>query len=218
MTEEIKNTEIENSSADENDGVSFTHEEYLAMTEAVLFAAGYPLTYEKLSETPLLSVEEVVKIVKELSEKYSSETRGLHLLVYDDSCQLCTREEYAPQIRVALGIKQGGRLSNSALETLAIVAYSQPVTRLQIEKIRGVDSQYAVASLCAKNLIEPKGRLELPGRPVIFGTTADFLRCFGISSLDELPDAKAFVSAAQVKLGEDAEEGAEEDGAVEITV
>ena len=187
--------------------------------EAILFAAGHPMSYEKLVEVLGYFGAQIKKKVFSMAERYNSdENRGIMLLAFDQTCQLCTREEYAPQIRVALGIKQGGRLSNSALETLAIVAYSQPVTRLQIEKIRGVDSQYAVASLCAKNLIEPKGRLELPGRPVIFGTTADFLRCFGISSLDELPDAKAFVSAAQVKLGEDAEEGAEEDGAVEITV
>ena len=183
----------------------FSGDELLAALEAMLFAAGYPLEYEKLAYITGNTVEQTVNAVKELSDSYESTKKGLTILMFDDSCQICTREEYAPQIREALGIRQGGRLSNSALEVLAIVAYSQPVTRLQIEKIRGVDSQYAVASLLAKNLIEPKGRLELPGRPMIFGTTADFLRCFGISSLDELPDASAFVSSAQVRLTEQTE-------------
>ena len=202
MTE---NAEIINAPGEVFDGDSL----YAAL-EAMLFAAGYPLPYERLAEITGNTVEKIKKAAAELSKMYENEKRGLHVLLFDDSCQLCTREEYAPQIREALGIKQGGRLSNSALEVLAIIAYSQPVTRLQIEKVRGVDSQYAVASLLAKNLIEPKGRLELPGRPIVFGTTADFLRCFGISSLDELPDASSFISSAQIKLT-DAEDGGEEE-------
>lgn len=193
----------------------FDKDTLYAALEAMLFAAGYPLPYERLAEITGNTTERIKEAAAELSKLYESEKRGLHVLLFDDSCQICTREEFAPQIREALGIKQGGRLSNSALEVLAIVAYSQPVTRLQIEKVRGVDSQYAVASLLAKNLIEPKGRLELPGRPMVFGTTADFLRCFGISSLDELPDASSFVSSAQIKLTDADDSDANEKGVTE---
>lgn len=189
---------------------------YKAIIEAILFAAGYPLPYEKIAEVADISEEDALRYIAEIKQEYEDRESGLMIITYHDSCQICTKEKYAPEVRVALGIKQGGRLSNSALEVLAIVAYSQPVTRLQIEKIRGgIDCQYAVASLCAKNLIEPKGRLDMPGRPLVYGTTPDFMRCFGLSTLDELPEAKAFVSTAQMKFeeldGEGVSEGAEEE-------
>ena len=106
---------------------------------------------------------------------------------YDNACQLCTKEKYLPHIRVALGIRRNGTLSNSSIEVLAIVAYHQPVTRAYIDTVRGVDSAYAVSSLLERGLIESVGRLDAPGRPMLYGTTADFLRCFGLSSLSELP-------------------------------
>jgi len=109
------------------------------------------------------------------------------LLTFADSCQLCTREEYGTCIREALGIRRGGNLSASSIEVLAIVAYNEPVTRAFIDTVRGVDSSYSVTSLCEKHLIESCGRLEVPGRPLLYKTTPDFLRVFGIQSLDELP-------------------------------
>ncbi|MBR6768166.1 MAG: SMC-Scp complex subunit ScpB [Clostridia bacterium] len=171
--------------------------------EAVLFAAGYPVPYERLSE--LCEAEEALvrEVVSDLSDKYKAGEFGIQILLFDEACQMCTKETYESYVRDALGLKQGGKLSNSSLEVLAIVAYHQPVTRSQIEKIRGVDSSYAVSSLTMKKLIEEKGRLDVPGRPVLFGTTADFLRCFGLTSLDDLPDASTFLDETQTSFDEE---------------
>lgn len=171
--------------------------------EAVLFAAGYPVPYERLAELCEANEARVREAVSELSDKYMAGEFGIQILLFDEACQMCTKEAYESYVREALGLKQGGKLSNSSLEVLAIVAYHQPVTRSQIEKIRGVDSSYAVSSLTMKKLIEEKGRLDVPGRPVLFGTTADFLRCFGLTSLDDLPDASTFLDESQTSFDEE---------------
>ena len=176
--------------------------ELFPVIEAVLFAAGYPVPYERLSELTESSETLVREAVSALSEKYRAGEFGIQVIEFDSECQMCTKEEYEAYVREALGIKQGGKLSNSSLEVLAIVAYHQPVTRSQIERIRGVDSSYAVSSLVMKKLIEEKGRLEVPGRPVLFGTTSDFLRCFGFSSLADLPDASTFLADTQTSFDE----------------
>ena len=157
--------------------------------EAILFAAGHPVEYEKLSLVLGLSVNDVKAICAEMAKEYESPAshRGILLLMYPDTCQLSTKEEYLPYIREALGIKRGGNLSNSTMEALAIVAYNQPVTRSDVDNIRGVDSSYAMTSLIDKGLIEVCGRLEAPGRPMLYATSDKFLRVFGISSLEELP-------------------------------
>ncbi len=157
--------------------------------EAILFAAGHPVEYEKLSEVLGLSVKDLKAILSEMAKEYESPAsrRGLLLLTYPNACQLSTKEEFLPYIREALGIKRGGNLSNSTMEALAIVAYNQPVTRSDVDNIRGVDSSYAMTSLIDKGLIEVCGRLEAPGRPMLYATSDKFLRVFGISSLEELP-------------------------------
>ncbi len=157
--------------------------------EAVLFAAGHPLTYEKLGQVFEVSPSEAKSIVTEYAEEYNNGkvTRGLLLLTFDDCCQLCTKEDYIREIRIALGIRRGGNLSASSLETLAIIAYNQPVTRAYVDTVRGVDSSYAVSSLVERGMIESKSRLDAPGRPMLYTTTAAFLRCFGLTSLDDLP-------------------------------
>ena len=121
--------------------------------------------------------------------------RGIQLLTFPDACQLSTKEVFAPYIREALGIKRGGNLSASSLEVLAVVSYNQPVTRSFIDNIRGVDSSYAVTSLLDKGLIEACGRLEAPGRPMLYQTTEKFLRVFGLSSLADLPETEALQTA-----------------------
>ena len=158
-----------------------------AIIEAVLFAAGYPLEYEKLAEVAEVSLSEVRYAVECLKEQYAAEAHGIQLVTYADSCQFCTCEGYENYIRKALGIKQSGRLSASSMEVLAIVAYNQPVTKAVIEQIRGVDSSYALSILMEKSLIETVGRLDVPGKPNLYGTTQDFLRVFGLASLQELP-------------------------------
>lgn len=156
--------------------------------EAVLFAAGHPLTYEKLSRLFDMTPKKTKEFVVDFAAEYNSFDRGIILLAMDECAQICTRQEYAPQIKEALDIKRGGNLSNSSIETLAIIAYNQPVTRTYVDTVRGVDSTYAVNNLLDKGLIEPKGRVDAPGRPMLYGTTPDFLRVFGINSISELPD------------------------------
>ena len=162
-----------------------------AAIEAILFAAGHPVTYEKLAEVLDLFESQVKEKVIAYAREYNKdEKKGIMLLTFDDRCQLCTKEQYLPCIKDALGIRKGGNLSASSLEVLAIIAYNQsirPVTRAFVDLVRKVDSAYIVASLCEKNLIEPCGRLDAPGRPHVYRTTATFLRCFGIDSLEQLP-------------------------------
>lgn len=162
--------------------------------EAVLYAAGHPVTYAKLAEVLSSTPAKIRDIVREYADEYnsprSSVERGVLLLCYDDSCQLSTDEAYGDYVRSALGIKRGGNLSASSLEVLAIIAYNEPVTRAYIDTVRGVDSSYAVSSLADKHMIEPCGRLDVPGRPMLYRTTADFLRVFGLNSLADLPAVK----------------------------
>lgn len=185
----MTNTEQQNEQKNTLAPIEGAKENFEEVLEAILFAAGHPVSYEKLGElfemSPSLVKERVVAYSAIYNE--SGTPRGILLLPYDNSCQLCTKEKYLPHIRVALGIKRSGTLSNSSIEVLAIVAYHQPVTRAYVDTVRGVDSAYAVSSLLERGLIESVGRLDAPGRPMLYGTTADFLRCFGLSSLAELP-------------------------------
>ena len=157
--------------------------------EAILYAAGYPVKYAKIAEVLGLEERDTKTLIEHMAKEYNSERskRGINLLMFDDTCQLCTKEQYAPYIREALGIRRGGNLSASSMEVLAIVAYNQPLTRTFVDQVRGVDSSYAMNSLIDKGLIEACGRLDAPGRPMLYVTTEKFLRVFGLTSLSELP-------------------------------
>ncbi len=157
--------------------------------EAILYAAGYPVKYSKLAEVLGLDEQSTRTIVESMAQSFNSDKskRGISLLMFDDTCQFCTKEQYAPYIREALGIRRGGNISASSMEVLAIVAYNQPITRSFIDQVRGVDSSYAVNSLIDKGLISSCGRLDAPGRPMLYATTEKFLLVFGINSLSELP-------------------------------
>lgn len=160
--------------------------------EAILFAAGHPVTYTALSHVFDMTPARIKDRVFEYALRYNApqHPRGVILLTYTDSCQLCTKQDYLPEIRLALGIKKSGTLSSSSMEALAIVAYNQPVTRVFVDTLRRADSSYAMNNLIDRGLIESKGRLDVPGRPMIYGTTSDFLRCFGFNSLEDLPRAE----------------------------
>ncbi|MBQ9070344.1 MAG: SMC-Scp complex subunit ScpB [Clostridia bacterium] len=160
--------------------------------EAVLFAAGHPVSYATLARVFDMTPSKVKDKIFEYAIKYNDPKafpRGVMLLTYAESCQLCTKENYLHEIRDALGIRKSGSLSTAAMETLAVVAYNQPVTRVFVDTIRKVDSSYAMNSLIDRGLIECVGRLDVPGRPMQYGTTSDFLRCFGLKSIEELPSA-----------------------------
>ena len=168
-------------------------EELSATIEAILFAAGHPMSYATLAETLGYKEKEIRAHVKDMTEDYDG--RGFLLLAFEDTCQLCTREQYSPYVRSALGIRRGGNLSASSMEVLAIVAYNQPVTRAFIDTVRGVDSSYATTSLCEKGLIAVTGHLDAPGRPSLLCTTDKFLRVFGLNSLSDLPPAEQLIMA-----------------------
>ena len=172
--------------------------------EAILFAAGHPMSYAKIGEVLGQSERDIKLIIQELAEKYNNADRGTMMLCFDSECQICTREEFAPYIREALGIRRGGNLSASSLEVLSVVAYNQPVTRSFIDTVRGVDSSYAVNSLIEKELIEACGVLDAPGRPRLYATTDTFLRCFGLSSLDDLPEVENLPLTPEAQAEKDA--------------
>lgn len=155
--------------------------------EAVLFSVGEPIEIERLSQA--LEVDELLlgQVLENLRAAYDERNGGLCILKLDNKYQICSRKQYADQIRKVLEIKRNAPLSQAALEVLAIIAYNQPVTKAFVEQIRGVDCSGVISTLCQRSLIEEKGRLDLPGRPLIYGTTSNFLRCFCLSSLDDLP-------------------------------
>jgi len=155
--------------------------------EAILFAMGDSVELEKLASAIGHNEETTKKLIHNMMDKYEAQDRGIRIIELDNAYQLCTKKEmYEYLIRVA---KQPKRyvLTDVLLETLSIVAYKQPVTKLEIEKIRGVKSDHAVNKLVEYGLVEETGRLDAPGRPLLFGTTEEFLRRFSVHSLDELP-------------------------------
>ncbi len=162
--------------------------ELVARLEAVLFAIGEPVEVTRIAQGIGLNVDVVEQGLHILKEKYEDDSFGICLLKLDDKYQICTKKQFADDIRNVIEVKKNAPLSQAAFETLAIIAYNQPVTKAFVEQIRGVDCSGVISNLCQKSLIEEKGRLDLPGRPLIYGTTPEFLRCFCISSLDELPE------------------------------
>ncbi len=155
--------------------------------EAVLFASGEPVPVARLSLVFGVPEEDILVTAEKLGEYYEKNRRGIRLLRLGGSLQLCSAPEHAKLIARVIEHRAAPKLSPSALEALAVIAYFQPVTRAYVEQVRGVDSSYTVSSLAEKGLIEPAGRLDAPGRPTLYRTTEAFLRVMGISSLDELP-------------------------------
>ncbi len=156
--------------------------------EAILFASGEAFSISRISLILGADVKEVELAAAFLQNEYKENRRGMRILRLDDKLQMCSAPEYAQIISLAMEQRKPPALSQSALETLAVVAYFQPVTRAYIDQVRGVDSSYTVSSLTERGLIEICGKLDVPGRPAIFRTTDVFLRTMGISSLDELPE------------------------------
>lgn len=172
--------------------------EYDSIIESILFASGDPFPVKRLAALLDISEEEVGKAATRIADSYSFDNRGIRLIWLEDSLQLCSSPENADWVRRALDNRRPPRLSQAAMEVLAIVAYYQPVTRTYIEQIRGIDSSYTVGLLADKGLIEPCGRLDVPGRPVLFRTTAAFLRAFGLKSLEQLPPKTAELPGSEL--------------------
>ena len=159
--------------------------------EGILFAAGEPVGTERISLTLEVDKATVDTVCQRLADRYSYERRGIRLLRLDSSYQLASAPEYADLIRRTFESRRPAKLSQPALEVLAVIAYYQPVTRAYVDQIRGVDSAYTVGLLLERELIEECGRLPVPGRPILYRTTKTFLRSFGLSSLEELPELPA---------------------------
>ena len=161
---------------------------YKAIIEAILFTMGESVELEKIADAIELSKKDTKKLIEELQEEYkNSENIGMNIIELDGAYQMCTKPQmYEYLIRIAKQPKKRV-LTDVMLETLSIIAYKQPVTKAEIEKIRGVSSDHAVSKLIDYNLVQELGRLDAPGRPLLFGTTEEFLRSFGVQSVDELP-------------------------------
>ena len=172
-----------------------------SIIESILFVSGDPVKLSRIAAVLGVGEFDIDAAANRMRDKYSFERRGIRLVKLEDTLQLCSSPEYADYIRRALETRKPPQLSQPALEVLAIVAYFQPVTRVYIEQVRGVDSVYTVGLLLDRGLIEPCGRLAAPGRPMLYRTTSAFLRTFGISSVSELPELPEIETTGDAREG-----------------
>ena len=186
--------------------------------EAILFASGEPVPAARISLVLEVPEEDIFAAAEELSSELSEESRGIRLLRLGGNLQLCSAPEYAMLITKTLEQRKPPMLSQPALETLAVVAYFQPVTRAYVDQVRGVDSTYTVGVLLERGLIERCGRLDVPGRPSLLRTTDAFLRTMGISKLEELPELPDLSSSEAAKNLEAAIERLSSDGADQLVI
>lgn len=159
-----------------------------AILEAILFTMGNSVEVSRLAEVIETDVKTTKEILKEMKEDYDNSGRGISIMELEDSVQLCTKGEYYDYLIKIAKTPKRYTLTDTVLETLSIIAYKQPVTRQEIERVRGVSCDHAVNKLLEYDLIMEVGRMDAPGRPLLFGTTEQFLRSFGVSSIDELPE------------------------------
>lgn len=155
--------------------------------EAILFTMGESVEAEKIAAAIDHDVDTTIRMIHNMMDNYEAEGRGIKIIELDGSFQLCTKQEYYDTLIKVCSQPKKYTLSDAALETLSIIAYKQPITKMEIEKIRGVNSDRAVNKLAELELVKEVGRLDAPGRPMLFGTTEEFLRTFGVQSIDELP-------------------------------
>ena len=161
--------------------------QYQAAVEAIVFASGEPVPLSRMALALELDEETTARIADDWVQDVNTRGGGLTALKLDDRYQLCSSKDCAAYVRKAMDIRRNTPLSQAAMEVLAIIAYNQPVSRPFVEQVRGVDCSAVMQGLQQKGLIEERGRMDLPGRPLLYGTTPNFLRCFGISSLEQLP-------------------------------
>lgn len=178
-------------------------EQLMRILEAILFAAGERIEVARLAQVLELDPKEIVQAADRLSDELAYERRGIRVLRLENGYQMVSSGEMADYITKALETRKPPKLSSSQLETLTVIAYYQPATKAMVEQIRGADSSYSVAALMNKKLIEEAGRLNVPGRPIQYKTTPDFLRTFGLSSLEELPPIEKIAFGEPIELPEE---------------
>ena len=183
--------------------MSVDMKEIASAVEGILFAAGEPVDIKRICLALELDRETAETVLRQLGDGYAFERRGIRLLRMEDSYQLCSAPEYADVIRKAFEVRKPAKLSQPALEALTIIAYYQPTTRAYVDQVRGVDSSYTVGLLLDRGLIEECGRLQVPGRPILYRTTKHFLRSFHLSSLDDLPEIPGMEAEGQIRLAAD---------------
>ena len=159
--------------------------------EAAIFASGEPLKTEQLSRSLDISPEDTEEALGIIAQRFNSDESGIRLIRIKDAVQFCSDKKYVSEVRKVLELTRNTPLSPAAMEVLSLVAYNEPVTKAYVEQVRGVDCSGVISNLINRELIEERGRLELPGRPLVYGVTDNFYRCFGISSLEELPPIEA---------------------------
>lgn len=172
--------------------LSFDMDYFVIAAEAALFAVGSAIKFDKLAESLDTKAEYIPIILEELQKRYKTRETSIEVIIMEDCAVLCTKSIYGNIVRKALEIRKNQPLSKAALEVLAVIAYNQPTTRAFVEKVRGVESPSVVSTLVEKGLIEECGRLDTPGRPVLYATTPIFLRTFGLASINELGSAPEF--------------------------
>lgn len=191
-------------------------EEIGRAVEAILFAAGDPVGAQRMAQAIGVGTDQVEAALKTLMDAYSFQRRGMRIIQLEDAYQMVSAQDMSDVITRALETRKPPKLSASALETLTVIAYYQPTTKAFVEQIRGVDSSYTISALLNKKLIEEQGRLSVPGRPILYGTTPDFLRTFGIASLDDLPEVdlpKAQAQQVEMQLSLEDQQAMEAAGA-----
>lgn len=171
--------------------------------EAILFAAGEPVAAQRLCDALQADPEDIQAAAEKLMDRLSYERRGVRVIQLENAYQMCSSGEFADLITKTLETRKPPKLSASQLETLTIIAYYQPATKAYVEQLRGVDSSYSISALLNKKLIEECGRLDLPGRPIVYRTTPDFLRTFGLQSLQDLPELEAAASLQAFPSGQE---------------
>jgi segregation and condensation protein B len=179
--------------------------------EAILFTMGEAVEASRLATVLEISIEEVHEAARELIDSYESSTRGMSIIELEDAYQMCTKGDYYEYLVKIGRTPKKYVLTDALLETLSIIAYKQPLTRGEVERIRGVNSDHAVSRLVELGLVEEVGRMDAPGKPMLFGTTEEFLRSFGVKSLDELPEL-------QVEQIEDFRQQAEEEAQLKLDI
>lgn len=191
------------------------NKEMVSALEAVLFASGDPIGIDRLSQVFEVDPQKIEKAAERLQSRLQENSSAIELLRLGNSYQLATKTDFADYIKKAFDLKRRTPLSGAAFEVLSVIAYNQPVTRAFIEQVRGVDCSGVITTLLEKELIEERGRLELPGRPLLYGTTKNFLRCFGLSDLSDLPELPKDQNAVndvgeQLPISEELEEQLEQ--------
>lgn len=164
-----------------------TNKQLMGTFEAILFASGEPIAVDKIAQVLELKISDAEYIISLLEKKYIDKENGIQILRLGENVQFCSNPIYVTQVRDVLSLKKNSPLSQAAMEVISLVAYNEPVTKAFIEQVRGVDCSGVLSTLIQRELVEERGRLELPGRPLIYGVTDNFLRCFGLNSLSQLP-------------------------------